>query len=450
MLEKVTAGATAALGNIEMEGFSLDNFTALSLSITNSAIESLGEINLSGFDKDNISSEIISAINVVSNSGKMKQTPILTEIKSISTPTTDNTPIYTFSSSKAGLITYGGMCSSDTTLANKDNNTITLNFLSDGTYSNCTINVTDNNSKKGNTLFLKLFTIDTNVPILLQKTPVTSPTNDATPSYSFNSNEAGTISYGGSCSSETTSASSGTNTIIFDSLSDGSHDCTITITDSAGNASSALSVNTFVVDTVAPIISQSMAVTTPTIDTTPNYIFTSTEAGTINYGGSCSSRTTLATSGNVSITFEALSEGSYSDCTISITDSAGNKSNTLSINSFIITSVIEIEQTNEGDGYFTGSFEVPEEGISFLLSTFKDNNSIVGFYSLTDPDGINILSSSSSLLTKYPVAGDGYANVLVPQSPDFSAKSGTWKFESNNNDRVKLLCEMVLLRLMQL
>ena len=43
--------------------------------------------------------------------------------------------------------------SSDTTLANKDNNTITLNFLSDGTYSNCTINVTDNNSKKGNTLF---------------------------------------------------------------------------------------------------------------------------------------------------------------------------------------------------------------------------------------------------------------------------------------------------------
>ena len=84
---------------------------------------------------------------------------------------------------------------------------------------------------------------------------------------------------------------------------------------------------------------------------------------------------------------------------------------------------------------------MPEEGISFLLSTFKDNNSIVGFYSLTDPDGINILSSSSSLDNKVSGSkgGSGYANVLVPQSPDFSAKSGTWKFVSNINDRVKLV-----------
>ena len=68
---------------------------------------------------------------------------ILEEVTAITTPTNDNTPDYTFSSTKAGTIIYGGSCSSITTIAVAGNNTITLNTLSDGTYSNCTITVTD-------------------------------------------------------------------------------------------------------------------------------------------------------------------------------------------------------------------------------------------------------------------------------------------------------------------
>jgi len=45
--------------------------------------------------------------------------------------------------------------------------------------------------------------------------------------------------------------------------------------------------------TIALIIEEVTAVTTPTIDTTPNYTFSSTKAGTITYGGSCSSSTLL-------------------------------------------------------------------------------------------------------------------------------------------------------------
>ena len=75
-------------------------------------------------------------------------------------------------------------------------------------------------------------------------------------------------------------------------------------------------------DTTAPVIAEVTAVTTPTNDSTPNYTFSSTEAGTITYGGSCSSSTTSATSGNNNITFVALSDGTYSDCTIGVTDSA--------------------------------------------------------------------------------------------------------------------------------
>ena len=77
-------------------------------------------------------------------------------------------------------------------------------------------------------------------------------------------------------------------------------------------------------DTTAPVIAEVTAVTTPSTDTTPDYTFSSDEAGTITYGGSCSSGTTSATSGNNTITFTSLSAGTYSDCTIIVTDSDGN------------------------------------------------------------------------------------------------------------------------------
>ena len=99
-------------------------------------------------------------------------------------------------------------------------------------------------------------TIDNTVPSLSEITPVSTSTNNPTPSYTFNSDEAGTISYGGSCSSADTSAINGNNTITFDSLLDGTYsDCTITVTDTAGNPSVPLNVSTFTVDTQDPVSS---------------------------------------------------------------------------------------------------------------------------------------------------------------------------------------------------
>ena len=77
--------------------------------------------------------------------------------------------------------------------------------------------------------------------------------------------------------------------------------------------------------TIALIIEEVTAVTTPTIDTTPNYTFSSTKAGTITYGGSCSSSTTVAVTGNNTITLNTLSDGTYSDCTITVTGNSGNE-----------------------------------------------------------------------------------------------------------------------------
>jgi hypothetical protein len=90
----------------------------------------------------------------------------LKEVTAITTPTNDTTPDYTFSSTESGTITYGGSCSSSTTIAVAGNNTITLNSLSNGTYADCTITVSKTISKKNSetnlsdSLTITSFTVD--------------------------------------------------------------------------------------------------------------------------------------------------------------------------------------------------------------------------------------------------------------------------------------------------
>ena len=71
----------------------------------------------------------------------VKTSIVLKEVTSITTPTNNSTPSYTFSSTESGAITYGGSCSSISTSAISGNNFITLSSLNDGTYGECTIKV---------------------------------------------------------------------------------------------------------------------------------------------------------------------------------------------------------------------------------------------------------------------------------------------------------------------
>ena len=176
-------------------------------------------------------------------------------------------------------------------------------------------------------------------PTLTEVTPIATPTNDSTPEYTFHSDQAGTITYGGFCTSTaTTEAVAGNNTITFDALAEGTYNnCTITVTDYADNASPALSVTAFVVDTTAAILTEVTPVPTPSNDTTPEYTFNTNKEGTITYGGSCGSATpTDATVGDNTITYGTLAAGTYSDCTITVTDAAGNTSPALSVSTFVI------------------------------------------------------------------------------------------------------------------
>ena len=168
------------------------------------------------------------------------------EVTPVPSTTNDSTPDYVFNANMAGTITYGGSCSSSTTSAISGNNTITLASLSDGTYSDCTITVTNQQLNLKGSLTITSFNVDSTAPTIREVTAVPNPSYDnISLSYIFSSNEAGTITYGGSCSSSDTSATTDNNTITLDSLSAGTYsDCTITVTDTAGNAT-AMNMSSF-------------------------------------------------------------------------------------------------------------------------------------------------------------------------------------------------------------
>jgi len=85
---------------------------------------------------------------------------------------------------------------------------------------------------------------------IYQSTPVPSQTTNTTPSYSFVSTAAGTIRYGGDCTSPSLAAVAGLNTVTFNALPNGLHsNCTITVTDGGGNVSNQLVVSPFTVNT---------------------------------------------------------------------------------------------------------------------------------------------------------------------------------------------------------
>ncbi len=324
--------------------------------------------------------------------------PSLSQVTAVPTPTNDNTSSYTFSSTEAGTITYGGSCSSTDNISIAGNNTITFNELADNPYSNCTIRVTDNVSNTSSALPVTSFTIDTTAPTLSRVTAVDNLTNVTTPAYTFSSTEAGTITYGGSCSSLTTAASATNNTITLNALADGTYsNCTITVRDSVGNVSIAHSINTFTV-AVPPTLAEVTAVPNPTPDNTSSYTFSSTEAGTITYGGSCSSNDNTSVAGNNEITFNELADGTYDNCTIAVTDNTSYTSDNLSVSPFTIgankPALKEITAvpplTNDNTSSYTfystlgGTIDYGGSCTSNDNTTVGDNNTTITFNALAD------------------------------------------------------------------
>lgn len=97
-------------------------------------------------------------------------------------------------------------------------------------------------------------------------------------------------------------------------------------------------------DTTKPVL---MAITQPTTPTnsTPKFVFKTDEDGDISVGGSCGSPSNgnfISANTNTTIDLTrpdnstALADGTYSDCTVTVTDSSSNTSDPLAISSFTV------------------------------------------------------------------------------------------------------------------
>jgi len=116
----------------------------------------------------------------------------------------------------------------------------------------------------------------------------------------------------------------------------------VTMTDQYGNVSAPASgsdvqktINTAGTQS-GPEITQITPVASTVTTATPSYTFFSNEAGSVEYGGGCTSSMTTASTGENTVTFNALSNGTYSSCTIALIDGSGQMSNTLGVPSFTV------------------------------------------------------------------------------------------------------------------
>ena len=204
---------------------------------------------------------------------------------------------------------------------------------------------------------LKTFTItvDTLAPSLSEVTAVTSPTNDPTPDVTIYISQAGTLAVGGSCGSASEGAiAAGNQTITLTQpdnstpFVDGTYsDCTVTVTDANGNASSALTLSAFQIqlDAIPPTVTQ---VTAPVADTymtgeTLSFTLTANEVLTVDTASGTPALDLTIGSSNVSAAYVS---GTGSDTlTFSYTvqnndeDTDGISIDSLSLNSGAITDV---------------------------------------------------------------------------------------------------------------
>lgn len=410
--------------------------------------------------------------------------PIISQVTPVTTPTNNQTPSYTFTTNEAGTISYGGSCTSATTSASVGSNTITFSTLSAGTYSNCTITVTDASSNASSPLSVTSFTIDLTAPTV---TNITSSTNNG--SYKAGQSISVQVTFSESVTvtgtPQLTLETGGTDrTINYVSGSPGAT-LTFTYTIQAGDTSSdldyvgttslalnsgtirdsatnnatltlyspgggspgagSLAVNkALVIDTTAPTISEVTPVSTPTSDPTPNYTFTTDEAGTITYGGSCSSVTTSALSGSNTITFLSLSDGTYSNCTITVTDTATNASNTLAVTTFVVDASVPTI-TNITSSTDNGSYNLGDP-ISIQV-TFSESVTVAsGTPQLTLETGttdrtINYVSGSpgTTLTFTYTIqAGDTSSDLDYVGTTSLTLNGATIRDAGNNNATLTL------------
>ncbi len=255
------------------------------------------------------------------------------------------------------------------------------------------------------------------------------PTNDNNPSFHVGSTGSDAVVYykyqldGSAWSDETKVA---TPITASTTLTDGSHTLDLLGRDQAGNWQTTPTTYSWTIDTVPPVLTEVTPVATPTSNKTPSYVFNTTKAGDITYGGGCTgSPTSTTTPGDVTATFGPLADGVY-HCTVTVKDSAGNDSNTLAASEFRVdttppvinlgpdliasTTVSEHATVTDIDGSGVATYAWTNESPSVGTITFGT----------PDAEDTTIAASTDGVYTLQLVATDKAGNTST------STMSFTW------------------------
>ena len=173
----------------------------------------------------------------------------------------------------------------------------------------------------------------------------------------------------------------------------------------------------------APALTEVFPVSTPNSGSTPRYVYSSTKYGTIVYAGSCTSTFTTAFEGWNSITFNSLSAGTYSDCTLTLTDLLGNTSNTLTVSSFTVDSTAPtLSSVYPADNQ--SSVPLSIDNITFTFSKAMDLSTI----------SADVSSGSTSCSGSLQVSSDSFSTcVQMSSTPTASNDNKTFTITPSGN-----------------
>jgi large repetitive protein len=247
----------------------------------------------------------------------------------------NNLVSFGFSSSKAGTISYSGNCFSSTKNAIKGDHHILFVAMVEGHYDNCAIQVTDIAGNKSDPLQVPSFRVDFTSPKLSQVGEFRIDGRKV--KVDLKSSESGKLTYSGNCIGDLQHVKQGKAKVTISFPGDGQYsDCEVFLSDASGNTSEPLPLGTVRIDTTPPVLSEIKPVPEKIHTDRPSYSFKTSKSGSLQFNGKCKGNVDKAVTGINHISLLTTEAGSYSDCTMTLTDSSNNRSQPLKISPFVV------------------------------------------------------------------------------------------------------------------
>ena len=162
------------------------------------------------------------------------------------------------------------------------------------------------------------------------------------------------------------------------------------------------------------------AITTPTTDTTPDYTFSSTGSGAITYGGSCSSSTTIAISGNNTITLSPLSVDTYADCTITVSKTISTEKSEKKLSGSLTITSFTVSSSNDTTAPTVSSVSTTADNQSSVSIT---DNITVTFSEAMDTSYVTTSTSDTNCVGTIRVSSDNFSSCVKMSSEPASSNS---------------------------